>query len=744
MKKRLVTLGLIALLLGGCGSESDKYLETANSYFAEGKYDYAGYNYIRVLELDRSNEEAYFGVIDSFIAQERYDDALDYLENAEMMFGTSVLADRREILEEKLEKKDTNKATEVISSPTTNPTPEVTEPPVELTSIPEPTYSLELEYTFSDIDAPMYVTADVNVRDLPSVDGNKVGILKKDLKIDVLRQCNETGWYEFIYNGELRYVSSKYLSMETSTYEPTSMSVPTATPKPTAMPKPTATPKPTAMPKPTATLKPTSTPVPTVTPKPTSTPVPTVTPKPTSTPVPTVTPKPTSIPAQKSTTPEDYFAYSINDGCVTIDYLKSNGEKLTEINIPSEIEGYPVTCIGSGAFSQWSNIKKVTIPDTVTEIRELAFEMCYNLNYVDIPDSVTYIGKGAFQHCSSLDNIKIPEGVTFIGVCLFSKCHNLKNLELSDSIVCIEESAFYECEELSEIEIPKNLYKVGVDAFSGTAWLNNQRAKSSMVIINDVLFTVDTSLQSIVIPEGVKVIAGGACAWSKANNVELPDSLIEIGDKAFYDCENLTQIELPDRLTSVGDMAFLNCEKLAEIEFSESLNKVGESAFSGTTWFDNQMAEGPVVIINNVLIGIDTSLQSVIVPEGVEYIAEGACEKSKAISIKLPDSLIEIGDSAFYNCYNLTQIELPNGLMSIGNYAFDGCNSLSKLIIPDSTLYIGKWAFNHCYNIEITIPSSVVSIGQNALKKYPKKVIVQEGSYAHDYVIENGIPYSVE
>ena len=111
------------MLLSGCGSESEKYMKLADQYFADEQYDYAAYNYVRVLETDRNNEKAYMNLIDSYIAQEKVDKALAYIEDAEAMFGVQSVKNKREILEALIEKeksKPTPTPTEALASESTS------------------------------------------------------------------------------------------------------------------------------------------------------------------------------------------------------------------------------------------------------------------------------------------------------------------------------------------------------------------------------------------------------------------------------------------------------------------------------------------------------------------------------------------------------------------------------------------------------------------------------------------------
>lgn len=71
----------------------------------------------------------------------------------------------------------------------------------------------ETKYTFTDMTAIMYAQNTVNVRNLPSTDGNILGRLSVNDEIIVTGQCNETGWYRFDYNGSVAYISNKYIGM---------------------------------------------------------------------------------------------------------------------------------------------------------------------------------------------------------------------------------------------------------------------------------------------------------------------------------------------------------------------------------------------------------------------------------------------------------------------------------------------------------------------------------------------------
>lgn len=123
--------------------------------------------------------------------------------------------------------------------------------------------------------------------------------------------------------------------------------------------------------------------------------------------------------------------------------------KDTDIIIPSNYDGKPITGIGSSAFCKHLGVTSVTIPHSVTSIGDEAFRECLGLTIVNIPDSVTSIGEGAFRECQSLTSVKIPDSVTSIGDEAFYKCKNLTRLTIPDSVTYIGSGALSACDKLT-------------------------------------------------------------------------------------------------------------------------------------------------------------------------------------------------------------------------------------------------------------------------------------------------------
>lgn len=132
--------------------------------------------------------------------------------------------------------------------------------------------------------------------------------------------------------------------------------------------------------------------------------------------------------------------------------------------------------------------------------------------------------------------------------------------------------------------------------------------------------------------------------------------------------------------------------------------------------------EQPIFSMNifELVKHIKRNSKELIIPEkadinGKEYTVvkiTGSTEKKEFESVVLPNSLIEIGDHAFYGCSSLQTINIPNSVKSIADGTFSYCTNLQTVIIPDSVKSIGNWAFYGCTNLQtVIIPNSVKSIG---------------------------------
>ena len=254
--------------------------------------------------------------------------------------------------------------------------------------------------------------------------------------------------------------------------------------------------------------------------------------------------------------------------------------------------------------------------------------------------------------------------------------------------------------------------------------------------IGDRAFTACFSLTSVTLPEGLTSIGEDAFRHCESlTSIALPEGVTAIGDNAFFSC-GLTSIALPDSLTSMGANPFLGCSSLTAIDispdhpvFAQADGVLYEKASGTLVCYPAGKADDSFAVPEGTLsIGDDAFdgcffLTSVALPEGLTAIGEGAFAGCFFLrTVTLPDSLTTIGDSAFMACFALSAVALPEGLISIGDDAFVGCASLTSIALPDSLTSIGEDAFDGCSDtLTLTVPRD---------------------SYACQYAIDNGIPYT--
>ncbi|MBR5337671.1 MAG: leucine-rich repeat protein [Lachnospiraceae bacterium] len=147
-------------------------------------------------------------------------------------------------------------------------------------------------------------------------------------------------------------------------------------------------------------------------------------------------------------------------------------ESVTDVVIPSEIDGVKVTAIKEWAFYNHSNLRSVVIPETVTTIDKGAFFGCTALPSISFPKGLTKIEEQMCYGCTSLTSVTIPNGVTEIGRQAFCGCIALPGITFPKSVVSIGDRAFYRCSSLYDIRFEGNRNNISLaDAFD--TWFYN-------------------------------------------------------------------------------------------------------------------------------------------------------------------------------------------------------------------------------------------------------------------------------
>ena len=223
-----------------------------------------------------------------------------------------------------------------------------------------------------------------------------------------------------------------------------------------------------------------------------------------------------------------------------------------------------VISIGYRVFWNCSSLTSITIPESVTEIKDGAFSGCSSLPVIDnIRYADTYLIEAVDK---SLTSYSIKEGTRFIGSWAFARCSNLKSITTPNSVTSIGESAFRGCSSLTSITIPNSVTSIEKWTFDGCSSLTSITIPNSVTRIDDCAFGDCSSLTSITIPNSVTSIGWYAFSGcSGLTSITIPNSVTSIGWYAFYGCSSLTNITIPNSVTFIGYAAFRHCSSLTSI-----------------------------------------------------------------------------------------------------------------------------------------------------------------------------------
>lgn len=337
----------------------------------------------------------------------------------------------------------------------------------------------------------------------------------------------------------------------------------------------------------------------------------------------------------------------LHDGQAEI--IGINAENDGTVEIPMHIHDYTVTAIADNAFSGTA-VTQVTIPDTVTSIGSGAFKDCKGLGSITLPAGLTDIGDSAFAG-SGLASVTLPQNVTKMGKSAFEGCGELVYVSLPP-VETIPESCFANC----------------------------------------------PLLRGIVIASGTKVI----------------------DTKAFAQCPSIHELTLPATVEKMDSSAVGNESGVLRIYSTRDKKDFGE--ISCTRWTklaDTTPAplrtkkDGDGVAITGIASDMPAQLHIPDMIDGklVTAIADTAFYKFGPKELYLPDSLLSIGDSAFYACESLKKVDMPDSVKVIDNDAFGFCTKLSDITLPKYLEKLGGMAFYNDALTKVTIPDTVTEMG---------------------------------
>lgn len=199
--------------------------------------------------------------------------------------------------------------------------------------------------------------------------------------------------------------------------------------------------------------------------------------------------------------------YESKDDGYAVRYYIFGITNFTEAKIPETYRGKKVISLRGNTFSNMFFLRKVELPDSITEIRGQAFKNCLLLKKVNMPKKLEYLGGGAFRNAKSLREIELPDSLTYLGGESFYGASNLKKVKLSKKLKEIRGDSFEYCKSLETITIPDSVKRIGGHAFYGASSLSEVKISSYSQLkeIGSSAFRLCPKLYQITIPRNTYV-----------------------------------------------------------------------------------------------------------------------------------------------------------------------------------------------------------------------------------------------
>jgi len=372
------------------------------------------------------------------------------------------------------------------------------------------------------------------------------------------------------------------------------------------------------------------------------------------------------------------YNYIVQDGGVYItgmkDYWYLYNNDVTDVVIPSEINGYPV--VGINNFNARANTVK-----TLT-----------------IPESVKFISAGAFYEFTNVETVYIEGTETVLSPAVFNGMYRIKEFVLNEAHpdYVVMDGVIFDKDVTTIVAYP---YAKGY-------------TYELPVTISDLKFMqYYYGVNFIIHPDSTEFIVDNGITYDKAKTqiiscdktvsgeYVMPETVEYIPMMMFQGCENLTGVVMSPLVTEIAYATFDNCPNLKSVVLPTELTTIGECAFADCVSLEAIELPLKLEMIDSKAF-INAGLKSLTVPGNVAYLGSGSFQNTKLESLITEASTenqdLYIGSYAFEGNVNLETVEFSEGLNGIGSYGFANCTELKSINIPDSLIMFGEYIFENC------------------------------------------------
>lgn len=265
---------------------------------------------------------------------------------------------------------------------------------------------------------------------------------------------------------------------------------------------------------------------------------------------------------------------------------------------------------------------------------------------------------------NDIDYLKVKGTMNSTDWTTINNMKNVQGLDLSQAkFDAVPDEGFRGLSKLYTVKLPEGVTSIGWSAFLETN-LQSIDIPATVATIGDDVFRGLKSLETITFAKNsvLTAIPHGFCNSCYAlKSITIPNTVVSIGNYAFYDCQSLSNCVLPLSLQSIGGSAFYNTKSLKNIDFPQGLKSIGGGTFGQS---------------------------------GLENVC-------------LPIGLTVLGGRAFGYCYDLKYVELPSYVERL-EYTFFNCNAIEKIVCRSATppvIYEDPFRDANKSNVTLVVPS---------------------------------------
>lgn len=369
-----------------------------------------------------------------------------------------------------------------------------------------------------------------------------------------------------------------------------------------------------------------------------------------------------------------------------------------------------------------------------------------------IPDSfdgyvIDEIAENAFGNRISLESVSFGPNIKICSPKAFLGCRALKTIEVTGGSIYYKsvDGVLYNAQETelvfvpqkaspdSEFNVPSTVTKIGDYAFYGQdlEGISGVKLPEGLVEIGNKAFYNCKNVSQWTFPSTVKKVGDYAfCKYDSAIQevFNLNNGLEFIGDAAFAGVYIKGEFKLPSTVKHIGARAFANDTAITKFTFPRDLETLGENPLSNCTGvleIDIESGNTNFAIYDGILYSANYKtlilcpsgrVEPVNVKAGTELIGPFAFyEVDQLGEITFPDTVKEFGESAFEDCYHISSFTIPDSVTKIGEACFDDCTDLREINFGTGITSLPKYAFWGCTSLnELVIPSNIKNIGDFA------------------------------